>query len=166
MSNGLFIQSYPAPGVQIVPATYTVGKGGYVVIGTLTLLIVEIIRPTRILQSPWLPLGLLIYFVAAAFAVFFFRSFRLEIRTDGISYANFFRKERFIAFAEISTVVLFSNRWSGGRQSHLGSPTAGTIIITPKVETGKPVLKVPLWLFSDPAESQVAHLLRPEEWDT
>jgi hypothetical protein len=166
MSNGLFIQSYPAPGVAIVPASYTVGKGGYALIGTLTFLIIEIMGgPTRLVKSHWLPLDLFIYVVAVSLTLFFFRSFKLGVRPDGISYANFFRSERFIAFADISAVVLFTN-WSSGRQSRLGSTTPGTIVITPKVETGKPVLKIPLWLFSNPAESQVTHLLRPEEWYT
>ncbi|HEV2305503.1 MAG TPA: hypothetical protein VGR93_08290 [Candidatus Acidoferrales bacterium] len=167
MSNGLFIQSYPAPGVEIVPASYTVGKGGYVLIATITVLMVLMVGPRNLEESRWLPLGLLIYFVTVSLALIFFRSFKLDVRTDGISYSNSFRGERFVAFAEMSTVTLFTNRWVAYQAAHgLNFRMPGTIVITPKPDTGKPVLKIPLWLFSDPAESQVTHLLRPEEWDT
>lgn len=167
MSNGLFIQPYPARGVQVIPATYTVAKGGYVLIGTITVLTVLMIGPVNLMRSRSLPLGLLIYFVVASLTLIFLRTFKLEIRTDGISYGNFFRKEQFIPFAEISTVVLFTNRWVADQAAHgFNFRMPGRMVITPKPETGKPALKIPLWLFSDPAESQVTHLLRPEEWDT
>ena len=168
MSNGLFIQSYPAPGVEIVPASYTVANGGYILVGTITVLVALMIGPANLVKSRWLPLGLPIYFVVVSLTLIFFRSFKLEVRTDGISYGNLFRKERFIAFAEISTVVLFTSRWTSYQGARLWPSFAspGGMVITPKVEAGKPLLKIPLWLFSDPAESTLTHLLRPEEWDT
>src|SRR6185437_611025 len=113
MSNGLFIQSYPAPGVQVVPATYTVTKGGYAFIGSITIVIALIIGELRPDSWRWLPLGIVIYLGVACLALISFRSFRLDVRNDGISYANAFRKERFLAFNEISAVVLFTNRWTG-----------------------------------------------------
>lgn len=168
MSNGLFIQSYPAPGVEIVPASYTVGKAGYAFIASITVLIILMVGHGILEKSRWLPFGLVIYFLIVSLALIFFRSFKLDVRTDGISYSNSFRGERFLAWPEISTVVLFTNRWTGNREQRLSLSFTmlGTIVITPKPETGKLPLKIPLWLFSDPAESQVTHLLRPEEWDT
>lgn len=166
MPNGLFIQSYPAPGVEIVPASYTVGKGGYVILATITVLLGLLIGPSNLEKSRWLPLALVIYLPIVGLIVLFFRSFRLDVRTDGISYSNLFRKERFLAFAEISTVVLFTNRWVADEAAHrLSFTMPGTILITPKVDTAKPALKIPLYLFGDAAEKQVTHLLRPEEWD-
>lgn len=165
MSNGLFIESYPARGVEIVPASYTVGKAGYAVVVTISILIVLFVGPSNIEKSHWLYLGLLVYLLVVILALISFRSFKLDVRTDGISYVSFFHKEQFVAFADISTVVLFTNRWTGYRDQRLTFTMPGTMIVTPKVETGAPVLKIPLWLFSDPAESQVTHLLRPEEWD-
>lgn len=166
MSNGLFIQSYPASGVQVVPATYTAVKGGYALLATVSIFIALMMGPF-LLKSRWLPLAAITYAVAAFLALIFFRSFKLDVRTDGICYSNSLRSERFVAFAEMSTVVVFTNRWVNDEAAHgLNFRMPGTIIITPKAETGKPVLKIPLWLFSNPAESQVTHLLRPEEWDT
>lgn len=166
MSNGLFIQSYPAPGVQVVPSTYRVTKGGYAFIGSLTVLIVVAIGSMKLENWRWLPLGIVIYIGITCLALIFFRSFRLDVRNDGISYANAFRNERFLSFNEISTVVLFTNRWAGKSERRISLTMLGTMVITPKIETGKPVLKIPLWLFSDPAETQLTHMLKPEEWDT
>lgn len=166
MSNGLFIQSYPAPGVQVVPATYTVTKSGYAFIASITILVAVVIGELKPENWRWLPLGIVIYLGAACLALIFFRSFKLDIRNDGISYANALRNERFLAFNEISAVVLFTNRWTAYSERRMSLIMPGTMVITPKIETGKPALKVPLWLFSDPAKTQLTHLLRPEEWDT
>jgi len=165
MSNGLFIQSYPAPGVEIVPASYTVGKGGYGLLAMVAILIVLILGPSNLEKSRWLQLGLLVYFLIVGLALISLRTFRLDVRTDGISYASFFHKEQFVAFADISTVVLFTTRWVGYRGQRQSFTMPGTMVITPKLETGKHVLKIPLYMFGDAAEKQVTHLLRPEEWD-
>ena len=45
------------------------------------------------------------YVLGAVVATTFLRSLKLEIRTDGISYANLFRETNFLAFSDISTVV-------------------------------------------------------------
>jgi hypothetical protein len=167
MPNALFIQSYPAPGVQVVPATYSVTKGGHAFIGSITVLVVLMAGAFDVEKSRWLPLAVVIYCGILCLTLIFFRGFRLDVRNDGISYASPFHKEQFLAFAEISTVVLFTNRWVNDQAAHgFNFRLPGTILITPKTETGKPPLKIPLWLFSDPAESEVTHLLRPEEWDT
>jgi hypothetical protein len=167
MSNGLFIQSYPAPDVQVIPTNYSGAKGGYVLAVTISVLIALMLGTTNLAKSQWLPAALAAYLIAVLLAIAFFHTFRLDIRADGIAYANLFRKERFIAFQEISTVIVFTSRWVADQAAHgFNFNMPGTIIITPKVETGKAALRIPLWLFSNPAETEVTHLLRPEEWDS
>ncbi|MHB8484793.1 MAG: hypothetical protein ACYDCM_03535 [Candidatus Acidiferrales bacterium] len=166
MSNGLFIQSYPAVGVQIVPATYYAGKFGYFLMAALPVVVVLLAGPANLEKSRWLPPGLAIYLLGVAFLAISLRGLKLEIRTDGISYTNLFRKDQFLAFSEISTVVLFTDQWGGYRERRGSLTMPGKMVITPKPEAGKAVLKIPLYLFPDAARVQLTHLLRPEEWDT
>lgn len=163
MSNGLF-RSYPAVGVQIVPATYGAGKFGYILLGLFPILVVWWAGAENVEKSPWLLWGLAIYTPGAAFAITVLRSLKLEIRMDGISYANLFRETNFLAFSEISTAVILTDLH--GRQGVLPRFTLpNTIEITPNAETGKSKLKIPLVFFPDAARAQLMHLLRPEELD-
>lgn len=165
MSNGLFIRAYPAVGVNVEPATYGAGRPGYFLVVLLPVLIVFMAGPSEAEMSRWLPLGLTIFAIWIAFAFAFLRSLKLEVRSDGISYASLLRKERFIRFNEFSTVVLFSGQWRSYRQQGFNFTMPGRMVITPKLETDRPTLKIPLYLFSDSARAQLTHILRPEEWD-
>ncbi|HVB07371.1 MAG TPA: hypothetical protein VNF00_00370 [Candidatus Acidoferrales bacterium] len=167
MSNGLFLQSYPAVGVQIVPATYYAGKFGYFLMAALPAVVIILLAgPANVEKSRWLLPGLAIYLLGVAFLAISLPSLKLDIRTDGISYTNLFRKEEFLAFTEISTAVLFTNQWCGNRERRMSFTMPGKMVITPKPDAGKAALKIPLYLFPDAAQVQLTHLLRPEEWDT
>jgi hypothetical protein len=165
MSNGLFVRSYPAAGVQIVPATYSVARSAYF-LELIPLLLFLLAGPRNLSSARWLFPVLLIYAFAMLFAGIFLRRLRLGIRTDGITYTNISARERFLFFSDISTVVLFTNQWSSGRGRWPSFRMPGSMVITSKLETGTPALKIPLYLFPDAAKAQLTHLLRPEEWDT
>jgi len=165
LSNGLFIRSYPAVGAKIEPATYGPETSGYVLLGLIPVLVIWSAGPASVIKSSWLPWGLVIYAVGAIFATTFLRSLKLEIRMDGISYANLYRGTNFLAYSDISTVVLYTNPHVRQIKVWSGFTLPNTMAITPKPETGKPALKIPLDLFPDAAREQLTHLLRPEEWD-
>ena len=110
--------------------------------------------------------GLAIYLLGVAFLAVSLRSLKLGIRADGISYTNLFRRDQFLAFSEISTVVLFTDQWVGYRERRMSFTMPGKMVITPNPESGRPALKIPLYLFPDAARVQLTHLLKPEEWDT
>jgi hypothetical protein len=165
MSNGLFIRSYPAVGAKVEPATYGAGIAGYVSLALIAVFVIWSVGPTRVVKSPWFPWGLAIWALGALFVTIFNRSLKLEVRMDGISYGNLFRETIFIAFSDISTVVLYTNPHVRQIKIWSGFNLANTMVITPKPETGKPELKIPLSFFSDAARTELTHILRPEEWD-
>jgi hypothetical protein len=165
MSNGLFIRSYPAVGVRVQPATYGPGIAGYVSLVLFAAFILWEVGPSRVVKSPWLPWGIGIYAIGALFLATFIHSLKLEVRTDGISYGNLFRETNFLAFSDISTVVLYTNPHVRQIKIFSKFTLANTMVITPKPQTGMPELKIPLGLFSDAARSELMHILRPEEWD-
>jgi hypothetical protein len=165
MSNGLFIRSYPAVGVQIVPATYHADKFSYILLVLLPVVVIWWAGPANVEKSSSLVWGLAAYVLAAAFATGFLRSLRLEIRTEGISYANLLRETNLLAFSDISTVVVLADPHVRPIKVWRSYWLSNTLVITPKPETGKPTLKIPLYLFPSAAQGQLTHLLRPEEWD-
>jgi len=165
VSNGLFIRSYPAAGVQVVPMTYGAGNFGYVLLVLFPVLIIWWAARANVTNSPWLLWSLVTYAVGAAFAMVCLRHLKLEIRTDGISYGSIFRETIFVAFSDISTVVLLTNPHSRSTTLLPRFLLSDTMVITPKPDTHKPTLKIRLALFPIAARTQLTHLLRPEEWD-
>lgn len=92
------------------------------------------------------------------------RRLNLEIRTDGISYTSLFGPARFVAFSEISTVVLIDYRHASSQAYPSDTPFTWTALIRPNVETGKPVLRIPLSLFSVAVYREMQRLFKPEIW--
>jgi hypothetical protein len=164
MSNGLFVRSYPAVGVQIVPAEYGPGYSGYTLLLLLPVLAIWWALHANVEKSSWLKLILMVYALGAIFATAFLRSLKLQIQTNGISYGNLIRGTRFIAYSEISTVVVLTDLHARiGVWPNFTLPN--TIVITSKVETGMFPIKIPMFFFPVDALAQMTHLLKPEEWD-
>ncbi len=145
-------RTYPAPGAPTTPATYRGGGFGYFLFLILIpALIAGWIFYTGMEKSRELPRYVGTYVLIAVFATIYVHSLKLEIRTDGISYSTLFRRTKVIVFSEMSMVVLYIDSGYGGRQRGLGSWRGawltGWLMITPKPETGKPTLKIPLKYF-------------------
>jgi hypothetical protein len=85
---------------------------------------------------------------------------------DGISYAGLFGSMRFVAFSEISTVVLVDHKHMSSQAQPQRTPLSWTAIITPNVETAKSVLKIPLSLFPGKAYREMERILKPEVWES
>jgi hypothetical protein len=165
MSNGLFVRSYPAIGVQIAPVTFRAGRLPYFLLILAPLVFVWYARHLILGNFTWIGLGLTIYALGAILAATFLRNLKLEIRADGICYTDIFRRATLIYFAEISTVVVNTNPHVRAVKLWFNPLLIGTIEITPKVETGKAPIKVSSTLFPHAAKEQLTQLLKPEQWD-
>jgi hypothetical protein len=169
MSNGIFIHSYPAPDAQAIPISYNSGAWGYYVSClfpfAVTCIFAAALFDTG--QKPsWLIPALMISIVALLLVVAFLRALRLEITTDGISYTNPIRGAKFLMFSEMSAVVLMDYRHEGGGAASASrSLRRWTMVITPKMETGKAPLKIPLTFFPRDAYNELVRLLKPEVWE-
>jgi hypothetical protein len=164
MSNGLFIRTYPAPGVSIMPATFRAGRFAYSLLVVLGIWCIWLISGAGSSGVMWW--GMAVYALFSICATIYFHNLKLEIRPDGLSYSSLFRDANFLAYSDISTVVLLTS--SASNRSGRLWPTSvmpGTMLITPKTDTGRAAFKVPLNLFPAAAREQMVHLLRPEEWD-
>ena len=119
-------------------------------------------------QKPgWLIPALAVSIVMAFLGVIFLRALRLEITTDGISYTNPVRGTKSLTYPEISSVVLLDFRHEGNGAAAINrSFRRWTMVITPKIETGKIPLKIPLTLFPRAAYDDLTHLLKPEVWES
>jgi membrane protein implicated in regulation of membrane protease activity len=169
VSNSLFIRCYPAAGAEVVPATFGAGVYGYFILCLLpsaAIVWIGIALRDAGTRPTWLFAGLLISVIAFCCAVGFLRALRLEIRQDDISYRSVLRGTRFIAYPDISAVVLVDFRHLRSEATARHSLRRWTMIITPIVETGGSPLKIPLTLFSDSAHHELVRLLRPEEWES
>jgi len=170
MTTGLFIRSYPAPGAQAIPVTYNSGAYAYFVVCSfpvaVTCVFVAGMLETR--QKPsWLIPALVVSIVASFLAVVFLRELRLEITREGISYTSPVRGARFLAYSEMSSVVLIDYRHEGNGPARINrSLRLWTMVITPKMETGKAALKIPLTLFPRGAYNELLVLLKPEVWES
>jgi hypothetical protein len=99
-------------------------------------------------------------------AIVFVRRLRLEIRMDGISYTGPFRGTRFLAYSDISTVVVIDYRLLRSEATPRESVRSFTVVITPNAGTYKPTLKIPLALFPDSAHRELIRLFKPEVWES
>lgn len=171
----LSTRSYPAAGVRIVPATCGAGRLGYITFLVLIpafigYCISQSVGFTNMLKSPSMHWWLSGYVLVAGAAVIYLGAMKLEIREDAISYTNLFHGTNLIFFTEISLAVLYidpnpPNRWMQTPTTWADSRLVGKLMITPKPETGKPALKIPLDYFPDEAKEQFAYVLKPQEWD-
>jgi hypothetical protein len=170
MTTGPFIRSYPAPGVQALPVTYKAGLYAYSVVCSFAVpvtcaFVAAMFAPGQ--KPSWLIPALVVLILTNLLAVLFLRALRLEISTDGISYTNPVRGTRSLTYPEISSVVLIDYRREGNGPAGINaSLRTWTIVITPKVETGKPTLKIPLTIFPRNACNELLILLKPEVWES
>jgi hypothetical protein len=99
-------------------------------------------------KPSWLIPALVVSILTIFLAVLFLRTLRLEISRDGISYSNPVRGTQSLTYPEMSAVVLVDYRHEGNGPGGINrSFRMWTIVVTPKVETGKPTLKIPLTVF-------------------
>jgi hypothetical protein len=169
VTNGLFIRSYPAPGIRVIPTAFAPGINAYFVFCFLPIWAISLFGVILHISDPrpaWALIGLLISISVLFLAVSLVRRFRLEIRIDGISYTSPIRGTSFIGFSETSAVVLIDYRHLSSEATPRRSVRSFTMIITPNVETRKTALKIPLTLFSDSARNELVRLFKPEEWES
>jgi hypothetical protein len=168
VTSGLFIRTYPARGVQVIPISYSAGLSGYflVCIVPVWVLCFCVVPLYLGLRDQWLFEGLVCSVAACLVAVSLVRRLRLEIGVDGLSYTGLFGAVRFVAFSEISTVVLIDHKHMSSQAQPQRTPLSWTAIITPNVETGKSVLKIPLSLFPGAAYIEIERILKPEIWES
>jgi hypothetical protein len=170
MTTGLFIHSYPAPGAQAMPVTYNAGAYAYFVTCFFPVAFTSVFVAATFVpgQKPsWFIPALVALILTILLVVLFLRSLRLEITTDGISYTNPVRGARFLAYSEMSSVVLIDYRHEGyGTASINRSLRLWTMVITPKMETGKATLRIPLTLFPRRAYNALLLLLKPAVWES
>jgi hypothetical protein len=112
----------------------------------------------------WVVEGLLVSIAALLFALSFVRTLTLQIRSNGISYANLLRANSFVAFSEMSTVVFIDYRYSRSEYQPRRSLRSWTAIITPNPGLGRSSMKIPLSLFPEAAYVELNRVLKPEVW--
>jgi hypothetical protein len=166
----LFVRPYPAAGVKIVPVTFVAGGYGYFVIGlwpvSAILFFGFVLRDQDLHPRPmWALPGLAGGVFGLLVVIASLRRVKLEIRTDGVSYTGPLRKDTFIPYSEISSVVLIDYRHVRTQVTSRSIRTS-SMIITPKPTTAKSVLKIPLTLFSESVQFELVRLFRPEEWES
>lgn len=161
--SSLLSHQYPAVGFDVVPMTFGAGKFGYALMILLPVIGIWLIGPANLTRAPWLRWALVVYAAGAVFAMLFLLQLKLEIRTDGIGYASMFSENTFVLFSEMSSAVILTDPHS--RLSLWPAFTLHDFVITPRPETNKATLKIPLLLFPLAAREALIHLLRPEEID-
>lgn len=170
MTTALFIRSYPAPGARAIPATYRAGMWGYFIVCLVPVAFASAIGAALLdpgQKSRWLILALVILLLTILLAVLFLQALKLDIATHEISYSNPIRGARSVMFSEMSSVVLIDYLHEGyGAALANRSWRRWTLVITPKPETGKRTLKIPLTLFERIAHDELVLLLKPEIWDS
>lgn len=168
MTNGLFIRTYPARGIQIVPVSYSAGLNGYFLICFIPLWLLCFFIALLFLgfRQLWVSEGLFASVVALLAALSCVRRMKLAINVDGISYTGLFGTSRFVAFSEISTVVFIDHKNERSLAYPADTPLSWTAIVTPNVETGKPALKLRLSFFPGAAYREVKRILHPEVWES
>jgi hypothetical protein len=80
---------------------------------------------------------------------------RVEVGIDSITYRNLFNGQVVIPFSELSSTVLEKGEGS--------ESTTYILIVTPRVHSGKRIIKIPLYLLSFSAGVELASLLRAKE---
>jgi hypothetical protein len=158
------MQTYPASPADLAPRSFKTGAYGYFVtllaptlFGAFFAVALWISHSTM----RWALIGLVISLLAILLSLLCMKTLSLEIVSEGISYSGPFRRVAFVSYSEISTVVFLDHRLGFWRFI-----LRWTMIITPKTENQKPVLKVPLTLFPSSAYDELARLLHPAVWRT
>jgi hypothetical protein len=155
----LVSHSYADVGKRVVPAEFGAGKTPYVLMVLGPILLMWRAGPATVSHALWFHLAVTIYVLFFIAAVACLRTLKLEIRTDGISYASLFCKGNTIAFPEISSAVVLTDRHT----QEWPEFNWRDFIITPKPETGKPPIKIALLLFPAEARDHLMRVLMPEQ---
>jgi hypothetical protein len=168
MSNSLSIRSYPSRRIKILPVTCSVGAFGYYLVCLLPVAMIcffmVALWGSRQRQS-WISMGLGFSILGLVIAVTYLRRLRLEITPEGIAYRSLFRGTRFVAFHEISTIVLISPARAYLKNPETEGPSRDRkLVVTPKPETGKSSIRIPVILFDPTAEDKIVRLLEPDVW--
>ena len=169
MPRSLFIRSYPAPGVQVIPASYSAGTNGYFVVCLLPVAAAcwfAIALYNSVSKPQWLFEGLFASIMVLLLGLSYLRSLKLEITIDGISFAILFHGTHFISFGEISTVVFLDYRHLRSEAIPRRTLRSWQAVITPNGETGKSKIRIPLNMFPPEACSALTRLLKPEVWES
>lgn len=169
MSAELFVRSYPAKGAEIVPVVFGAGTYAYALllmapVAAIAFFVIVLHNISPRPDGSW-P-GLLISIVAFSSVLALLRRLRLEIRMDGISYTSFFRNARFVAYPDISSIVVIDYREEESHATPQRSVLSRTAIVTPKVETRKPPMKISLTFFPYAAYREFVRLFKPEVWES
>lgn len=168
MSNGLFIRAYPVRGASIIPSSYTVGPNGYFLLCLFPVIAIAFFVAIlhNVSNYRWAYLGLFASTVSLMIVLAFLRRLRLDIRLDGLTYIGLFGEARFVAFSEMSTVVFIDHRHLSSEAQPRRNVLSWTAIITPNIETGKRIVKIPLTLFPEAAFRELTRILHPEIWES
>jgi hypothetical protein len=168
MSAELSVKSYPPKGIEVVPITFGAGLYAYFLLCLVpvaaTIWFVVMLRSISPIPY-WAWLGLIISVAGFFWVLGLLRNLKLEIRMDGISYTGFSRKARFVAYPDISSIVLIDYRQSDSYATPQRSMLSWTAIITPRVETHEPPIKIRLTFFPYLAYKEFARLFKPEVWE-
>lgn len=113
MFTSLFVRSYPAPGVRATPVTYNSGPYGYFVVCLIPVMTICFFVAVLTHYGPklsWTISAIVTGVAICGLAVSFLRALRLDITNEGVSYTNPLRGTKFVAFCEMSGVVLLDYR--------------------------------------------------------
>jgi len=152
-----------------MPVTFGAGPYGFALLCVLPVsaitwfvVVLRSISP----RPDWLWAGFIVS-VAGFFAVLaLLRRLKLEIRMEGVSYTSLFQRPRFVAYPDISSVVLIDYRQDDSHATPQRSMRSWTAIITPKIETRKPPIKISLTFFPYSAHGEFVRLFKPEIWES
>jgi hypothetical protein len=117
-------------------------------------------------RPKWLFYGLAISLAGIFVALAFLHKLELEIRMDGVSYTRLLWGTRFVAYADVSSVVLIDYRHLRSEATPRRSIRRWTAIVTPKVAAGAPALRIPLTLVPDTAYREFVRLFKPDVWES
>ena len=166
MSNTLYIRSYPARKAKIVPVTFTARPFGYYLVCLFPAMAVCFFVAAS-LETPmrpiWVCVGLGLSILGLVLAITYLQKLKLDITLQGMSFGSLFRGNRFVAFDEISTVVLVSPLRFYLRIDPESIPRS-TLIVTPNPTTGKRRIRIPLILLESEAKNELVRILEPSIW--
>jgi hypothetical protein len=168
VSNGLFIRSYPVAAVQVIPTSYSAGPNGYFLLCLIPVAAISffVVALNNGYKHQWVFEGLAASVFFLLLAVGFLQKLKLDVRIDGISFTTIFLGTTFVAFSEISTVVFIDHRHVRSEYQPRRVPRSWTAVITPNVETGKRIVRIPLSFFPQSAYEHLRKLLHPEVWES
>jgi hypothetical protein len=168
VSNGLFIRSYPALGVQVIPTSYSAGPNGYFLLCLISVAAISFFSVAlhNGFRYRWVFEGLFASALFLLLVLAYLQRLKLEISVGGIYFTTIFLDTSFIAFSEMSTVVFIDHRHVRSEYQPRRVPLSRTAVITPNGETGKPILRIPLAFFPNSAYQQLTRLLHPEVWES